>query len=823
MNALLQDLRYAIRMLAKSPGFAVIAVVTLALGIGANTAIFSVVNAVLLRPLAYEDSPRLVNVWGQFAKEGIPQNWISEPEYWDLRDRNQSFSDLAAFSLGDSENLTSSDAPPVQASAARANYNLFLLLGAKTVVGRAFTADEDQPGRNHEVLLSYALWRSQFGGDPSIIAKRIQLGGESYAVVGVLSKDFSLGGKQDLWLPLALNRAKPEDRGSHSLHVVARLKPGVTFAQASTDMTRFAEQLAREYPDYYPGGSGWEMYLVPVKEQLVRKVRPALLVLMGAVAFVLLIACVNVANLLLARASAREKEFAVRAAMGAGRARVIRQLLTESIVLAFVGGGIGFVIAYWGVGSLRALVPANFPRAGEVRVDPMVLGFTFSVSLFTGVIFGLAPAWHTARANLQEALRESGRGSSATGSSRKLRSALVISEIALAALLLVGAGLLIRSFRNLLEVSPGFRPQHLLTMKVSLPEKAYTDGAPLQTFYQRLVEGVRTIPGVQNAGAVSEMPLSNAYSSGSVFMEQTSAQDVQHYAKFGNMAYFETDQRIVTPGYFEAMGIQLVRGRLFTDADSADAPLVAVVDSTFVQHFWPGQDPIGKRVAIDTIPISNPLLPRWRAVVGVVGHIKHYGLDTEGREQAYFPHMQITYARDMYLAVRTNLDPASVTAGVRQQVLGIDKNLPIYGIATMDELLSNSLAQPRLNLVMLGVFAAVALILAAVGVYGVMAYHVAQRTHEIGVRMALGAQPGDVLRQVVLEGGRLGAAGLAIGLAVSLVLTRGMASLLFGVAPSDPVTYAAVFVILTCAALAACYIPARRATHTDPMEALRYE
>jgi predicted permease len=823
VTTFLQDLKFAIRVLAKSPGFTVIAILTLALGIGANTAIFSVVNAVLLRPLDYKDSSSLVNVWGKYDKENIPQNWISEPELWDLRDRNQSFSDLAAFRLGDSENLTSSEAPPVQVSAAAATYNLFPLLGARTVIGRTFTADEDQPGRNREVLLSYALWHSQFGGDLGIVGKSMQLGGESYAVVGVLTKDFSLSGKQDLWLPLALNRAKQDDRGSHAFHVVARLKPGVGFAQASADMTRFAEQLAHEYPDNYGSDSGWGMYLVPVKEQLVRNVRPALLLLMGAVAFVLLIACANVANLFLARASSREKEFAVRAAMGAGRARLIRQLLTESIVLAFIGGVIGLVIAYWGVDALRALVPEGFPRAGEVRVDPMVLGFTFAVSLLTGVIFGLAPAWHTTQTNLPETLRESGRGSSATGSSRRLRSVLVVSEIALAVLLLVGAGLLIRSFRNLLEVNPGFQPQHLLTMEVSLPEKAYPD-ATVQTFFERLMPQLRAIPGVQSAGAISEMPLSSAYSSGSVFMEQTTAQDVRRLAKVGNFPYFETDQRMATPGYFEAMGIQLVRGRLLEDADSSGTQLVAVVDTNFVKHFWPGEDPIGKRIAISVIPNSNPLVLQWRTVVGVVGHIKHYGLDTEGREQAYFPHAQAPFdTHDMYFAIRTSLDPASVTTAVREQVLALDKNLPIYNVSTMDGLLSSSLAEPRLNLVMLGVFASLALILAAIGVYGVMAYHVMQRTHEIGIRMALGAQPGDILRQVVIEGGRLGAIGLMIGVVVSLALTRSMASLLFNVAPSDPVTYVAVFVTIGCAALAACYIPARRATRVDPMVALRYE
>lgn len=827
METLLQDLKYGLRVLARSPGFTLVAILTLALGIGANTAMFSVVNAVLLRPLAYNDSASLVNIWGKLEKEGIPRNWLSEPEYWDLLDRTQSFAKIGIYTIGGGVSLTSSDAPPVQASAALANAGLFPILAVHPALGRTFASGpngEDQPGHNHVTILSYALWRSQFGGDPNIIGKEIQLDRESYSVVGVLPKDFSFAGKQDLWLPASLNRAKPRNRGSHFYFAVARLKLGVTIAQASAELDRFAAQLAREYPDNYPSSAGWGMFLVPLKEQMVGQIRPALLVLLGAVGFVLLIACVNIANLLLANGSAREREFAVRSAMGAARSRLVRQLVTESLMLALAGGVLGLVLAYWGVGSVRALVGDSVPRVDEIRVDPFVLAFTFVVSILTGLIFGLAPAWHGAKANLQDALKDGGRGS-AGGGSRKLRGALVVSEVALAVLLLVGAGLLIRSFRQLLEVSPGFQTQHLLTMEISLPEKPYPDGAPVQTFFKQLTERVRSIPGVQSAAAISQMPLSDSYSSGTTWVEESSATNVVRLAKFDNRPFIEADQRIVTPGFFETLRIPLVRGRYIEDSDAADALLVAVVDSDFAKRFWPGQDVIGKKIAIDTVPDSSQEHPvlRWRTVIGIVDHVHHYGLDSRGREQVYVPESQIPYGRDLYLAARTSLDPTSITNAIRQQVATIDREVPIYNIATMDELLSHSVAQPRLNLTLLAAFASMALLLAAVGVYGVMAYAVTQRTHELGIRMALGATQRDVLKLVLLEGGRLAVAGLAIGLLASLALTRVMASLLFGVKPADPTTFSLVAALLGAVALIACYIPAHRATKVDPLVALRYE
>ena len=828
MQTLSQDLRHGLRMLSKSPGFTIVAVLTLALGIGANTAIFSVVNGVLLRPLSYGDAPALVNIWGKFAKQGIPQNWISEPEYWDLLDHNESFSQIAAYALGGGANLTRVDARPVQVSAANATADVLPLLGVAPVLGRGFTPEEDQPGRSHVVLLSYALWQSQFGGDPNIVNKSIQLDAVSYTVVGVLPKQFSLGGKQDLWTPLEIDRAKPQNRGSHFMHVIARLKPGVDSAQASAALSRFAGDLRRAYPNNYgrdPEDFG--IYLVPVKEQLVGGLRPALFVLLGAVSFVLLIACANVANLLLAHASSREQELAVRATLGAGRARLVRQLLTESLLLALAGGLLGLLLAYWGVGALRLLVPAKTPRIDEVRLDPVVLAFTFCVSVLTGLFFGLAPAWHVARTDLRELLNKVGRGSSASRASRRLRAALVVSELGLAVLLLVGAGLLIRSFSRLLEVSPGFQTQHLLTLRVSLPDKVYPDGAPVQNFFAQLMARVSALPGVQAAGAVSQMPLTESYTSGSVYFEDTSIPDLPKLPRFGNVPYMEIDQRSATPGYFQAMHIPLVRGRLLNSADDASAPLVAVVDTDFARRFWPNGDAVGRRVAVDAVPDVKPQTPRWRTIVGVVGHVKHYSLDVEGREQIYLPHTQPLFGvyspRDMTLAVRTSLDPTSVTSAVRDQVFAMDKDLPLYNIATMDQLISDSVAQPRLNLSLLVAFAVLALTLAAVGVYGVMAYAVTQRTQEFGIRMTLGAGRSDVLRQVFFEGGRLAALGLALGLIAALALTRLMASLLFGVKPADPLTLGAAAALLIFVAFAACYIPARRATRVDPIVALRYE
>jgi putative ABC transport system permease protein len=814
MQTLWQDLRYSLRTLGKNPGFAAVAVLTLALGIGANTAIFSVVDGILLRALPYKDPAQLVKLWGKLDKAGLQRNWISEPEWWDLNDATRSFSDLATFTPTDGANVIGGTGEPVRVAARGTTASLFPLLGVEAARGRTFTAEEDQPGRNHVIVLSDGAWKTLFGSDRALVGKSVRIDAKSYTVVGILPPGFGFGGRVDVWTLLGLDRAHPDDRGNHGLEVLGRLKPGANAGQASGEISALATELTTKYASDYRD-QGFGMYLVPLQDELVGDVRPALFTLLGAVGLVLLIACGNIANLLLARASSREKEIAIRAALGASRLRLVRQLMTESVVLAMCGGGLGLLLAFWAVDAVRSLGRDILPRLAEVRVDPAVLGFTIGVSVFTGLLFGLAPALHFAGGSTEENLKDAGRGSSAGAGHQRLRNILVVGEVALSLLLLVSAGLLIRSFDHLRKVNPGFDSGHVLSMELSLPEDTYKDTASIAGFYNRLLERVRTLPGVTAAGAVHNLPLSGSYSSGGVTIEDTAATNVLRDPQT-HRAYLEADRRPTTPGYFEAMQIPLLKGRLFTDADDAQAPLVALVDTDFARRFWPDQDAVGKRVAAGG--------GGWRTIVGVVGHVKHYALNVKGREQIYFPQTQSRFnIRDMFLAVRTAGDPAGVTGAIRLQVAGMDAELPLYSVKTMEELLGASIAQPRLNLLLLGLFAALALLLAAVGIYGVLAYSVTQRTREIGIRLALGAEPNDALLLVVRQGATLALTGIALGLAGSLVLTRFISTLLFGVSPTDPLTYAAVSGLLLMVALAASYIPALRATRVDPIVALRYE
>jgi predicted permease len=820
MDTLLQDIRYSIRMLRKSPGFTAVAVIALTLGIGANCAIFSVVNGVLLRPLPFKDPEGLVRIWGKIDKAGIPKNWISEPELLDLQEQNQSFQDIAAYQSG-GVNLTA-NGEPVRVNSASVSASLFPVLGIQPISGRTFLEEEDQPGHDKVVLVGNGLWRNRFGSDPALLGKTIGLNGESYSVVGIMPPGFQLPDQADLWVPLAIDRAHLDNRGNHGLEVVARLKPGVTLAQSQGDLTNIAATLEQRYPNNY-SDSGWGLYPVSMLEELVGNVRPALRILLGAVAFVLLIACANVANLLLARATVREKEVAIRAALGAGRRRLIQQLLTESVLLSVMGGVFGLLLAYFGVRLFVAFGPKEIPRLDEIGLDGRVFAFSLLIAVVTGLAFGLAPALQISKPDLQDSLKEGGRGSSK--GRHRLQNTLVVSEVAVALILLVGAGLMIKSFQRLLQLDMGFRTEKVLTMRLSLPSTRYKEDAQIAAFYRQLLDKIRVLPGVESAGAISHLPLSGSYSSGTTAVEN--AEEQEGLKTFQGAAYIEADRRSVSPDYFQALGIALKQGRLFTEADNETASPVAVVDETFEHRFWPHGSAIGKRFIAR---FNNPKDIQWGQIIGVVAHVRHYGIDQakqfalgqEGREQAYFPYLQRPSSR-MYLAIKTTTDPLSLASAVRSQVLSLDPEEPVYEVKSMDQLVTASLAQRQLNMVLFAAFSSIALILASVGIYGVMSYSVTQRTHEIGIRMALGAQQRNVLGLVVMQGMTLTLAGVAFGIGGALALTRLMSTLLFGVTASDPVTFAVISLLLTGVALAACFVPALRATRVDPMVALRYE
>ena len=823
MENLFQDFRYAFRMLRKNPGFSLIAITAIAISIGANSAIFSVVNSVLLNPMPYKDPAGLVRIWGKFDKEGIPKNWISQPELLDLQSQCDSFDGLAAFQ-DSGANLTGTG-DPIRLNTVYTNASLFPILGVQAVAGRTFSEDEDQPGRNRVVLISNKLWRNRFGGDPGVVGQTIGLNGENHTILGVMPPGFSYPAQDDLWVPLAIDKSKLDNRGNHGLEVIARRKAGVSNQQASTDLERVALALQEQYPLNYSATSGWGLYLVPMLDEAVGSIRPALYALIGAVLFVLLIACANVANLLLARSTVREKEIAVRAALGARRGRLIRQLLTESVLLASAGGLLGVALAYAGIRAFVAFGPRDIPRIEEISLDWRVLVFSLALTLVTGIVFGLAPALHTSKPELHDSLKEGARGS--TLGRNRLRSALVLAEVALALVLLVGAGLMLRSFTRLLDHNLGYRTDHLLTLRLSPSSTRYTEPAQVIAFYRQLLDRIKVLPGVESAGAVSHLPLSGSYTSGSVGLEDQSAGE--GLQRFRGYPYFEADRRVATPDYFNALGIKLIKGRLFTDADNDKAPRVVLVDDSFEKRFWPDTGALGKRVSVGFDSATQQV--RWGEIVGVVGHVNHYGIDQvkqyglkfEGREQIYFPLEQSQFAQRMFLAIHTSSDPLSLTTAVRSEVTSLDADQPIYQIKTMDDLLSDAVAQRRLNMLLFVGFSSIALVLAVVGIYGVLSYSVTQRTHEIGIRMALGAQQNSVLALVVRQGMKLVAIGLAAGLVTAFAVTRLMASLLFAVSPTDLLTFAMISLILAGVALLACLIPARRASRVDPIIALRYE
>jgi putative ABC transport system permease protein len=807
MQKLWQDLRYAVRVLLKNRGFTAVAVLALALGIGANTAIFSVVNSVLLRPLPYREPHRLIALWENYQQRGGPEReWFSPADFKDFREQAQSLEHVVAL-LGWGPTLTGQGEPEDLQGAAVA-YDTFSMLGVDPAIGRSFTADEDRTGAERVVVLSHGLWQRRFGSDAAIIGKSLILGGESYTAIGVMPRGFTFPilPNTEIWRPLtpAMVALAGCDRGCLVLRVMARLKSGVTLDAARAESSAIAARMAEQYPETNKGVGST---VVPLHEQLVGDVRPAMLVLLGAVALVLLIACANVANLLLARAAARQKEVAIRAALGASRGRLIRQHLTESLVLALVGGAFGLLLAFWMVDLLVSFAPKGTPRLEEIAIDRGVLAFTFGTAILTGLIFGMAPALLSSRANLAGSLKEGGRDTSAGSRGNRVRSGLVVSEIALALMLLVGAGLLIKSFANLQRVDPGFDPENVLRIDVGLPRTRYPDRNQAAVFFKQLVDRVALLPGVQSAGAVSSLPLSGGGTDSGFAIEgrpqpAPDRQPVAWYAK-------------VTPDYFRTMGIRLMRGRVFTEADNLDASRVVVISETMARRYFPDEDPLGKRLLFDDGKDR-------REIVGIVADVRHFGLNLDARPTMYFSQSQ-SPNRGMSLVVRASGDPMSLAPAIRSEVWALDRDLAVSSVMPMNELIRTSLAEPRFVLLLLGLFAAVAMALSAIGVYGVMSYSVTQQSHEIGVRMALGAQVRDVLKLVVSRGIALVGGGVALGLVAAFALTRVMESLLFGVSATDFTTFAATSLILAAVALAACFVPARRATKVDPMVALRYE
>ncbi|MDX6304392.1 MAG: hypothetical protein QOI77_1361 [Blastocatellia bacterium] len=802
METLFKDIRYGLRGLLKRPVFTAVAVITLALGIGANSAMFSTVNAVLLRPLSYPDSDRIILLEGVNPPKGITQSNLSIPDFADWQKQNQMFEQLAGFVSGGALLTSGDETERVRATAATEDF--FPLFRTGAFKGRTLQADDAQKGRDQVVLLSYALWQRRFGGDQNVLGSKITLSGKSTTVVGVMPAGFDYPAQSELWVPLPIDAAA-ERRDNRFLGVVARLKPGVTIAQAQVQMDTINHRLAQSYVET---NTGWSVRVIGLQERLVGAMRKSLLVLLGAVAFVLLIACANVANLLLARATARQKEIALRTALGASRWRVIRQLLTESLLLSVFGGVIGLMLSVWLTKLLISISPANTPRLDEIRPDARVFAFTLGLTLVTGFIFGLAPALQASRIDLNSGLKEGGRTASG-GHSKRLRSLMMVSEIALSFMLLVGAGLLIKSFMRLREVSPGFTPDHTLTIRVSLLADKYPQGEPRVQLLRQTLERLNAIPGVQSSGAILSLPLGG--DTFNVWRGYIREGRPARPEEAGDAAYL-----VATPDYFRTLKIPVVGGRTFDDRDTEGNPKVVIVNETMARQLWPGESPIGKHITIwrdETFP---------REIVGVVGETKP-SLDAEPGQQMYVPFAQDSSWSGMSLVIRTTSDPASTAAAARSEIRTVDKGIPVFNVRTLNDVLATSIASQRMSMLLLSAFAATALLLAMLGIYGVTAYYVTQRTQEIGIRMALGAQTGDVLKLVLRNGMALALIGIVVGLAGAFALTRLMSSLLFAVKPTDVMTFAAVSLSLLATALIACYLPARRATKVDPLVALRYE
>ena len=809
MESLFRDVRYATRNLSKRPGFTAIAVIILTLGIGANTAIFSVVNGVLLRQLSYPFAERIVTVWSS-ARNG--RTWgLTGPEFFDFRELNHSFEHFAVYQTGGA-NLTGGD-QPLRITIAPSSAGLFDVLGVKPEMGRVYLAEDDQPGHDGVIVMSHALWRQEFGADPEIVGKQVAIDGVKRSVIGVMPASFTFPNDNvQAWMPLALDRATV-DAGDRSYNAIGRLKDGVSLEYAQSEMTMIARRLIEEYARRYPKGANTTsgVNLVPLHELMVGETKSALLMLSVGVLFVLAISCSNVSSLLFTRALSRRREIALRMALGATRGHIVRQLLIEALLLALVGGALGLLLATWGVDALLALGPANLPRVEDIAVDRHALTFTLVLSLLSGALSGLIPALQFSKPNLTSALKDGARGSFGARI-HSTRSFLVTVQMALALVLLIGAGLMIRSFSSLLHVNLGFNPENVVTARLSLPDATYSAHQRVTGFYQQLIERVEALPGVTAAGVVNRLPLSGLNSNAS-FGIPGSPEDPGQNA----------DYRIVSTDYFRALEIPLLLGRQFSAADNEYAPPAIIVNQTFARQFFAGENPLEKRLTLG-VPAGMSL-----TIVGVVGDVKHENVNTRARPEMYFPRAQATYATalsswpSMTLVVRTSSDPGSIAGPLADVVRNLDKDLPAPKIVTMKQLVSTSIADSRFSMLLLLVLALIALALASVGIYGVMSQTVAERIQEIGIRMALGARAFDVLKLIVRNGLKVTVVGIAIGLSGAFALTRLMRSLLFGVSPTDVITFTAVSGLLILVALLACYFPARRATKIDPLVALRYE
>ena len=811
MRTLIQDVRFALRQMTKRPGFTVVVVLTMALGIGANAAIFSVLDAVLLRPLPYNHPEGLVKLWSRFTGIRLPndQNWVSAPEFRDFQQQNHSFSDLAAIQSG-SVNLGVKGSPE-RVVGASVSPGLFSMLGAQPMLGRSFLSEEGQPGHDHEVILSYGLWQRVFGANRSVVGTTVDIDGVPMSVVGVMPKSFAYPDQAEIWGPLAFlpSELSEDSRGNHGLEVLGRIKPGLSMAQVQSDLDRVARTIIEQHASYPYNRFDFGIIMHPLLEEMVGDVKPSLLVLMAAVGLVLLIACANIANLLLARSTERQQEMETRLALGASGPRLARQLITESVVLAFVGGAVGIAITPWILHELVDLAAESLPRAVNTSIDMRALALTALVSLATGVLFGLAPAVQAGRKRQFDRLK--GSRSSEGKKPRRLRSALVICETAFSLLLVAGAGLLLRSFAQILKVDPGFRPDGVLTLRVALPEAVYNKPEQVRAFYANLLDRVQKLPGVISAGAVSNLPLSGQGSSGTVTIDTQSV-------PLDNTTP-EADQRVATPDYFRAMGISLVSGRFFEPRDTDTAPPVAIVDESLAQAYWPNQDPVGKRLHSGGRMSTNP---RWATVIGVVRHVRNRTLEARSRIEVYWPENQRPDGA-MTLAIQASGNPMNLASTIQREVSSIDPDLPVYKVQTMTEVMGDSLQRRRLALMLLAVFAALALLLAGIGIYGVTSYAVAQRQVEIGVRMALGADRGRVMSMLMRNGLSTIVIGLAAGMVLTLFLTRLMSGLLFDVRAWDPTALGGAALLLIAAAAMAIFVPARRATKINPIVALRYE